>query len=362
MVTVSVMGVDPEEQVAVLQARIHERLDALRAIGAPARGGPERLEHLDLDTGADAPSAHRAVREIDLTDGIDLTDERLAEDGWDEPDDPDSPGPDDIDPDDVDDPGDREVRGSGPAPRHGGGSEVTEGRLAGYPDPSSGGTGGRVGEPRTRSRRHHAGGTTGGNDGGRHGARLLGDDAFGGDTFGDGQDDEPGLAAAHDAPASGALRPSTVQEATDAVIAATRELISYERRLPVLLDAQPRRLSLRIVRWSGVMAGLVAAVLLVAALAGGLARWWLLPGMICAGAGYLLLRLPVHPPGDRHESLRPGAVVVAFGALVTALCAAAGMPVTVLLLGVVSIGAGLWHAQQTPLRISTLSGPGRGVR
>lgn len=290
------MGVDPEEQVEILQARIHQRLAELRAIGQGVRVGAGGYESLDPDDGLDALEAES--REIDLTDGIDLTDERLAGAGWDDEDDLADDSTDDPEDDWGDDRGDV-LDAGGELPAEG---------------------------FRRRQQTHRAdSGSAGEED---PGPRLLEDRLD-------------------------RSRPS-LQDATDAVIDATRELINYERRLPMLLDAEPRRLSLMIVRWSGVLTAAVAASLLVAGLAGWLPRWWVLPALICGGAAFLLLRLPVHPPGDRHETLRPGSVVVAFGALLTALCAAAGMPTTVLLLGIVSIGAGTWHVQQTPLRIAAL--------
>ena len=303
------MGVDPEEQVQILQARIHERLAQLRAIGQSLRAGSGGHESRDPDD-----YFRDDAREIDLTDGIDLTDAKLAEARWDD--------------DSEDESGDEEPGG------------VLE-----------------DGSPRRRSHRPRP--DPGTMDDGDTGPRLLGErDDHEPDEQGD--DDARGDRSRQvdlltDVRAgNGGSGRLTLQEATDAVIEATRELIAYERRLPMLLDAEARRLSLLIVRWSGVLTAAVALSLLVAGLVGWLPRWWMLPAVICAGAGYLLLRLPVHPPGDRHEMLRPGSVVVAFGALLTAICAAAGMPLMVLLLAVVLIAAGIWHAQQTPLRIGAL--------
>src|SRR4051812_32035950 len=64
--------------------------------------------------------------------------------------------------------------------------------------------------------------------------------------------------------------------AADAVIDATATLIAYEERLPVLLDRGPRRLSLLIVRWSGVVTAALGVSLGIAAVAGWSSRWWLL--------------------------------------------------------------------------------------
>ncbi|GLY19117.1 hypothetical protein LWF15_15770 [Kineosporia rhizophila] len=308
------MGVDPEEQVAILQARIHERLAELRAVARGVPGQAAGRESLDPDSDLEAGSE---VREIDLTDGIDLRDARP---GWDEDgdvldlDDSDEPERDELDDDqNEDDWGGDQIDRTERADR------IDRNDRAGRSAWGERAEWGETDEP---------------------GPKLLGDLSLSTDL------DEPRHPARRERP--------SLQEATDAVIAATRELINYERRLPMLMDAQPRRLSLLIVRWSGVLTAAVAGSVLLAALAGWLPRWWALPALICGGAAYLLLRLPVHPPGDRHESLRPGSVVVAFGALVTAICAASGLPATVLLLGVVAIGAGIWHVQQTPLRIAAL--------
>ena len=309
------MGVDPEEQVAILQARIRERLAELRAVGRGVHGRAAGHESLDQDGDLEAEAE---VREIDLTDGIDLRDARP---GWDEDGDV-------LDLDDGDDLDDGEEHEHEQTEDDWGGDQID-----------------RPGRTDRTERGERAGRSAWGEraewgETDEPGPKLLGDLSLSTDL------DEPRHPARRERP--------SLQEATDAVIAATRELINYERRLPMLMDAQPRRLSLLIVRWSGVLTATVAASVLIAALAGRLPRWWVLPALICGGAAYLLLRLPVHPPGDRHESLRPGSVVVAFGALVTAICAASGMPPTVLLLGVVAIGAGIWHVQQTPLRIAAL--------
>ncbi|MCD5350421.1 hypothetical protein [Kineosporia mesophila] len=287
------MGVDPEEQVAVLQARIHDRLADLRAISQGVRVGPDPQEE-QLEPDAEDPADE--VHEIDLTDGIDLTDARLVEAGvGDEDDWPDGDGAYEDNPAQDDD------------LRHAESGDLLEG-----------------GSRHHRRPRHGVSGDSG--------PRLLHDRA-GEET----PDPRPSL-----------------QDATDAVIEATRELISYERRLPLLLDAGPRRQSLLIVRWSGLVVAAVALSLLAGPLVTELPRWWVLPGIAGAGAAWLLLRMPVHPPGDRHQTLRPGAVVVAAGALLTAFCAAAHLPAFVVFLGMVAMAAGIWHAQQTPVRIGAL--------
>jgi hypothetical protein len=133
---------------------------------------------------------------------------------------------------------------------------------------------------------------------------------------------------------------------TDDVIRAATELIAYEERLPVLLDQGPRRLSLLIVRWSGVVAGAVGLSLAVAAIAGWLSRWWLLPVVLAFVAAVPLLQIRVPPPCGEHMSLRPGAVLIASGALAIAVCPAARLPVWGLVIGVLAIVAGLWHVRR----------------
>jgi hypothetical protein len=132
--------------------------------------------------------------------------------------------------------------------------------------------------------------------------------------------------------------------ASDAVIEAATELIDYEERLPSLLDRAPRRLSLLIVRWSGVVTGALGASLGIAAVAGWSSRWWLLMVLPLAVAAAILLRLPVPPPREAHPTLRPGALLVAAGALVAAIGAVARLPVWVAGLGVLLLVGGLVHA------------------
>jgi len=137
-------------------------------------------------------------------------------------------------------------------------------------------------------------------------------------------------------------------KATDAVIQATTKLIDYEERLPLLLDRAPRRLSLLIVRWSGMVPTGVGVSVTVAALAGWVSRWWLLMVIVLLVAAILLLRLPVYPPGDdRHLTLRPGSIVVAFGSLLVAIDVALRFPLWLSAIGFVLMVAGLWHAHQS---------------
>jgi hypothetical protein len=135
-------------------------------------------------------------------------------------------------------------------------------------------------------------------------------------------------------------------EITDQVIAVATELINYEERLPVLLDQGPRRSSLLIVRWSGVVAFAVGLSLAVAAVARWLPPWWLFPVVLSFAAAALLLRLPVHPPCGEHLSLRPGSVLIAAGTLLIAVCAAARFPFWALLVGVVVMAGGVWHLRR----------------
>jgi hypothetical protein len=130
--------------------------------------------------------------------------------------------------------------------------------------------------------------------------------------------------------------------ATDAVIQAATELINYEERLPLLMDQAPRRLSLLIVRWSGMVPTAVGASLAVAAVAGWVSRWWLLMVIVLFASAALVLRLRVHPPGDRHLVLRPGAVLVALGSLLIAFDATLRLPFWLALIGLVFLLAGLW--------------------
>jgi hypothetical protein len=133
--------------------------------------------------------------------------------------------------------------------------------------------------------------------------------------------------------------------ATDAVIRAATELIAYEERLPTLLDQAPRRVSLLIVRWSGVVTGALGASLGISAVAGWSSRWWLLMVAPLLIAATVLLRMPVHPPRDQHLKLRPGALLIAAGALETAVGATARLPFWVAGLGLTLLIAGFRHVR-----------------
>jgi hypothetical protein len=137
--------------------------------------------------------------------------------------------------------------------------------------------------------------------------------------------------------------------ATEAVIQAASELINYEERLPVLLDQAPRRLSLLIVRWSGVVTAAIGVSLGVAAVAGWSSRWWLLLVIPVIAAAVILLWMPVHPPRGRHLELRPGALSVAVGALIALIGAVARLPFWVVGLGMALLLGGLWHVRRVPV-------------
>jgi hypothetical protein len=134
--------------------------------------------------------------------------------------------------------------------------------------------------------------------------------------------------------------------AIDAVIEATTTLIDYEERVPLLLDQAPRRLSLLIVRWSGLVPTAVGLALTVAAVADGLPRWWLLVVIVLFAVAAVLLRLPVPGPGKRHLALRPGALISAVGALLIGIGAALALPLWLAGLGALLLLAGLWHCRR----------------
>lgn len=130
---------------------------------------------------------------------------------------------------------------------------------------------------------------------------------------------------------------------TDAVIEATTALIDYEEQLPVLLDRAPRRLSLQVVRWSGVVATALGVSLGMAAVIGWTSRWWLLAAILPCLAGAVLLRTPVPRPREDHLSLRPGAAAVASGSALTTVGAVARLPVALGVAGALLLLTGLWH-------------------
>lgn len=134
-------------------------------------------------------------------------------------------------------------------------------------------------------------------------------------------------------------------QAADAVIQATTDLIDYEERLPLLLDQAPRRLSLLIVRWSGVVSAAVGVALLVAVLAGWLPRWWLPIVVVPFGAAAQLLRMPVPAPGGRHLLIRPGSLLVGVGGLLIGIGAAARLPFWLAAFGLVLVLVGFWQVR-----------------
>jgi|SRR3954447_1020964 hypothetical protein len=140
--------------------------------------------------------------------------------------------------------------------------------------------------------------------------------------------------------------------ASEAVIEAATALINYEERLPVLLDRAPRRLSLLIVRWSGVVTAALGISLGIAAAAGWTSRWWLLLVIPVLAAAAILLLVPVGPPQGRHLGLRPGAVGVAAGALIGAVGAVVRLPLWVAGLGLLVLMVGLWDVRRVGLDVS----------
>jgi hypothetical protein len=152
------------------------------------------------------------------------------------------------------------------------------------------------------------------------------------------------------------LRPGTdaYGPAADAVLEATRELIDYEERLPVLLDRAPRRRSLLIVRWSGVVTGAIGTSLGIAAVAGWSSRWWLLLVIPVIAAAVTLLLVPVQQPRGAHQVLRPGALAVAAGALVTLVGVLVRLPFWAVGLGMALLLGGLWHVRRVSIRIDAV--------
>ena len=64
-------------------------------------------------------------------------------------------------------------------------------------------------------------------------------------------------------------------KAATQVLEATAELIEYEERLPLLIDEPRHRLSVAVVRWSGVATAGVAGLLALATIPGWISWWWL---------------------------------------------------------------------------------------
>lgn len=141
-------------------------------------------------------------------------------------------------------------------------------------------------------------------------------------------------------------------EATEAVLAAASELVDYEERMPALLDAEPHRLSVFVVRCSGLVAAVVGVALGVAAAAGWLPLWWVVPVLVVFFVAVALLRRPVPGPLRPHQALRPGAGLAAVGALVLALGAIAALgaglvvQLWVAFIGLAVMLSGFWHQRR----------------
>jgi hypothetical protein len=88
--------------------------------------------------------------------------------------------------------------------------------------------------------------------------------------------------------------------------------------VPALLDADPHRTSVLVVRWSGTVICAVGLSLGVAAVAGWLPRWWLLGVAALLAVGVAVLRGPIPGPTHGHIALRPGSSVAGLGSLLIA--------------------------------------------
>jgi hypothetical protein len=133
------------------------------------------------------------------------------------------------------------------------------------------------------------------------------------------------------------------------VLEATAELIEYEERLPFLIDEPRHRLSVAVVRWSGIVTAAVAGLLALATIPGWISLWWLVLLLPVLLAGLRMLWLPVHPTGGPHERQRTGAAVVGASSPVTALAATGVVPPWVAAATVVMVVAGLGYVVREPV-------------
>jgi len=133
-------------------------------------------------------------------------------------------------------------------------------------------------------------------------------------------------------------------DAADETFAAAQELIDYEARVPALLDEQPRRISLIVLRAAGAATMLLAAGIALSVIPGGRSWWWLLAAIALAVAGARLLATRVRRTG--HERQRGPAVLVAAGALAAAVGAAGLAPFVLLVVALALVTAGLLLGMQ----------------
>jgi hypothetical protein len=127
------------------------------------------------------------------------------------------------------------------------------------------------------------------------------------------------------------------------VLEATAELIEYEGRLPLLIDEPRHRLSVAVVRWSGIATAAVAGLLALATVPGWISWWWLALLLPVLLAGLRMLWLPVHPPGGPHADQRIGAAVVAASSPVTVLATTGAVTPWAAAATVVMVTAGLGY-------------------
>ena len=127
------------------------------------------------------------------------------------------------------------------------------------------------------------------------------------------------------------------------VLEATAELIEYEERLPLLIDEPRHRLSVAVVRWSGIATAAVAGLLALATIPGWISWWWLALLLPVLLAGLRMLWLPVHPAGGRHADQRLGAAVVGASSPVTVLATTGAVTPWVAVVTVVMVVAGLGY-------------------
>ena len=108
-------------------------------------------------------------------------------------------------------------------------------------------------------------------------------------------------------------------QAAETALRATHELLDYEERLPELIEAPRRRLSLLAVRWAGLSGIAVAVGLATAMIPGWVARPWLIILLPMLVLGTRLEWLPVEPSGGTHLEQRWAGVAFAIGCLAAVL-------------------------------------------
>ncbi len=136
--------------------------------------------------------------------------------------------------------------------------------------------------------------------------------------------------------------------ACDSVMEAAQQLIAYEQRLPALLGARPRQISMFVLRGCGAATMLIAAAVALSVVPGARPWWWLLIAVALAVCGARLLITQVSRDDAGHLRQRRSAALITAGAVLIP-AAQLGLATAWLLIGAtVLIAAGLLSSLPQP--------------